>query len=62
MDKYSEAIGVLYAGFLFISVTLGIGLGIILNHYVIGPLLGIGVGIGLGLLAHGFVSLKAGGK
>jgi len=57
IGKY-EAIGLFYAAFLFLGVSVGLGIGFLTSHLILGGILGATIGIGLGLLSNAFIALK----
>jgi len=50
--RHEEAVGIFYAAFVILGLTIGIGVGYFTSHLIVGGFLGFGIGIGLGLLSN----------
>ena len=58
MLRHEEAVGIFYAAFVILGLTIGLGVGYFTSHIIVGGFLGFGIGIGLGLLSNAILYIN----
>ncbi|WP_088010838.1 hypothetical protein [Gottfriedia acidiceleris] len=56
--RHEEAVGIFYAAFVILGITIGLGVGYFTSHLIVGGFLGFGIGIGLGLLSNAILYIN----